>query len=328
MRRPAFTLIELLVVIAIIAVLLALLLPAVQRVREAGNRTTCQNNLKQIALAAQNYHGALGRFPPGATPTPAQASVLVLLLPYLEQDNTYRQFDFSRDVYADPVNAPGRAQQVPIFLCPSDPSQGSYKDLAGNISGKSNYAANLGPHGWWKEQSGGQIKDRSLNGVFAMNSKTRLTDITDGSSNTLLFAEVKRGASPGHDSLDVTVLMSSDWNKSPYNPAINPNNLAPAAACNNATGSTLNFTGLQYYRGFFTTAFYTHTVPPNSPNRDCICYLTFDQGHVAARSYHPGGLNVALADGSVRFLSDAISLSTWKSLGTRSGGEPISAGDF
>jgi prepilin-type N-terminal cleavage/methylation domain-containing protein/prepilin-type processing-associated H-X9-DG protein len=329
MRRPGFTLIELLVVIAIIAVLIALLVPAVQKVREAAARIHCLNNLKQIALAAHNYHGACNGFPPGATPTPSQASALALLLPYLEQGNLYQQFDLSRDVYADPVNGAARAQQVPIFLCPSDPSRGYYQDPfpPGYISGKSNYAANLGAHGWWKEQNGTQVKDPTLNGVFAWNSRTRLSDITDGSSNTLLLAEVKRGACPARDNLDVTVLMPPAWDNKPYNPAMNPNNLAPPPACNSPT-TTLNYTGLEYYRGFLITAFYTHTVPPNSRGRDCIRWLTFDQGHLAARSYHPGGVNVAFADGSVRFISDSIQLSIWKKLGTRSGGEVLDVGDF
>jgi prepilin-type N-terminal cleavage/methylation domain-containing protein/prepilin-type processing-associated H-X9-DG protein len=329
MKRQAFTLVELLVVIAIIAVLIGLLLPAVQKIREAANRTHCLNNLKQIALAAHTYHDACNRFPPGATPTPAQASALALLLPYLEQGNLYQRFDFSKDVYTHPANGAARAQQVPTFLCPSDPSRGYYQNPLppGEISGKSNYAANLGAHGWWKEQNGTQVKDATLNGVFAFNSGTRLTDIKDGSSNTLLFAEVKRGASPAHDNLDVTVVMPPAWDNKPLNPATNPNNLSPPAVCNSPT-VTLNYTGLEYYRGFLTTAFYTHTVPPNSRDRDCIRWPTFDQGHLAARSYHPGGVNVSFADGSVRFISDRIQLSTWKKLGTRSGGEVLDAGDF
>jgi prepilin-type N-terminal cleavage/methylation domain-containing protein/prepilin-type processing-associated H-X9-DG protein len=329
MRRPGFTLIELLVVIAIIAVLIGLLVAAVQKVREAANRSQCLNNLKQIALAAHNYHSACNRFPPGATLPPSQVSALALLLPYLEQGNLYQQFDFSRDVYADGVNGAARSQQVPIFLCPSDPSRGYYQDPfpPGYISGKSNYAANLGAHGWWKDQNGTQVKDPTLSGVFAFNSGTRLTDIKDGSSNTLLFAEVKRGARPAHDNLDVTGLMPPAWDNKPYNPATNPNNLSPPPACNSPT-TTLNETGLEYYRGFLITAFYTHTVPPNSRDRDCVRWLTFDQGHLAARSYHPGGVNVSFADGSVRFISDSIPLSTWKKLGTRSGGEVLDAGDF
>jgi prepilin-type N-terminal cleavage/methylation domain-containing protein/prepilin-type processing-associated H-X9-DG protein len=326
MRRPGFTLIELLVVIAIIAVLLGLLLPAVQKVREAAARIQCQNNLKQIALAAHNYHDACNHFPSGATPFPSQASALALLLPYVEQGNLYQQFDFSRDVYQDPANGAARAQQVPIFLCPSDSSQGFYQDPfpPGYISGKSNYAANLGASGWWREQSGALVKDPALNGVFAWNSATKLADIKDGTSNTLLFAEVKRGASPGHDNLDVTVLLPPAWDNKPYNPATNPNNLAPSAACDRPTALPgLNYTGLEYYRGFLITAFYTHTVPPNYRGHDCIRFLTFDQGHLAARSYHSGGVNASFADGSVHFISDAIQLSTWKKLGTRSGGEVL-----
>jgi prepilin-type N-terminal cleavage/methylation domain-containing protein/prepilin-type processing-associated H-X9-DG protein len=332
MKRQAFTLIELLVVIAIIAVLIGMLVPAVQKVREAANRAQCGNNLKQIALAVHNYHGACKRFPPGATPTPPQASALALLLPYLEQGNLYQRFDFSRDVYTDPANGAARAQQVPTFLCPSDPSQGYYQNPLppGEISGKSNYAANLGAHGWWKDQNGAQVKDPKLSGVFAFNSMTRLTDIKDGSSNTLLFAEVKRGACPAHDNLDVTVLMPPAWDNNPANAATNPNNLSPPPACNSptTTPAPLNYTGLEYYRGFLVTAFYTHTVPPNSRDRDCIRFPAFDQGHLAARSYHPGGVNVSFADGAVRFISDSIALSTWKKLGTRSGGEVFDAGDF
>jgi prepilin-type N-terminal cleavage/methylation domain-containing protein/prepilin-type processing-associated H-X9-DG protein len=332
MRRPGFTLIELLVVIGIIAALIGLLLPAVQKVREAAARTRCANNLKQIALAAHTYHGTFNCLPRGASPTPSQASALVFLLPFLEQGNLYQLFDFSRDVYTDAVNGAARAQQVPPFLCPSDPSQGYFQDPfpPGYISGKSNYAANLGAHGWWRDQNGSQVKDPTLRGVFAWDSKTRLGDITDGSSNTLLFAEVKRGASPGHDSLDVTVVLAPAWDNRPPNPATNPNNLSPPPACNspNTTPAPYNITGLEYYRGSWITAFYSHTVPPNYTGRDCIRWLTLDQGHLAARSYHPGGLNVSFADSSVRFIGDGIQLSTWKKLGTRSGGEVLDAGDF
>jgi prepilin-type N-terminal cleavage/methylation domain-containing protein len=329
MRRPAFTLVELLVVIAILAVLIALLLPAVQKVRAAAARMQCANNLKQIALAAHTYHDACNCFPPGATPTPSQASALALLLPYLEQGNLYQQFNFSRDVFSDPVNGPARSQQVPTYLCPSDPSQGFYQDPfpPGYVSGKANYAANLGANGWWKDLSGSQVKDPTLSGVFAWNSRTRVTDITDGSSNTLLFAEVKRGASPGHDNLDVTVLPPPAWDNRPANPATNPNNVSPPPACNTPI-TTLNYRGLQYYRGFLITAFYSHTLPPNSQNRDCVRGLPYDQGHLAARSYHPGGVNASCADGSVHFISDSIQLSTWKNLGTRSGGEVLDGGEF
>ena len=111
-RRRGFTLVELLVVIAIIGVLVALLLPAVQKVRAAAQRAHCSNNLKQIALGAHGYHDAFSSLPPGSTLSPSQASTLALLLPHLEQDNLYRQFDFSTSAAYGPVNSGPRAQQV------------------------------------------------------------------------------------------------------------------------------------------------------------------------------------------------------------------------
>ncbi len=327
MRHQGFTLIELLVVIAIIGVLIALLLPAVQKVREAANRAQCSNNLKQIALAAHHYHGNCDCFPPGAVSGSSQACALIFLLPYLEQDSTYRLFDFSKSVFADAANAAGRAQQPPIFLCPSDPSQGYYQDSFG-ISGKSNYFGNMGAHGWVQDQRGAaQTKPVDLAGVFGNNSRTRLTDITDGTSNTALFAEIKRGARPGDDNLDVTVLLPPVWDIT-SNAATNPNNLLPPAACDTPGANPLNYTGLQYEHGSLVTALYTHTVPPNYSGRDCIRGLFYDQGHLAARSYHPGGVNIALADGSVRFISDGIQFSTWRALGTRAGGGPVDPDGF
>jgi prepilin-type N-terminal cleavage/methylation domain-containing protein/prepilin-type processing-associated H-X9-DG protein len=335
MGRRGFTLIELLVVVAIVAVLIGLLLPAVQKVREAAMRAKCQNNLKQIALAAHNYHDAYDHFPPGATPFPSEASVQVMILPFLEQGSLYQQFDFSKSVFTHPVNAPARAQTIPVYLCPSDPSEGSYLDtrqLPGvppAPSGMSNYFGNMGAHGWWRDDSGAGTSGKApgLMGIFSLDSKTRLTDILDGSSNTALFAEVKRGARPADDPLDVTVLPPAAWGGPAATPATNPNNLVPPPACDSPV-KTLNYTGLQYYRGFLITAMYTHTALPNSTSRDCILDLTFDQGHLAARSYHPGGVNVALADGSIHFVSDRISLAVWKALGTRSGGEPFTSLDM
>src|SRR5690242_6212780 len=118
MKNRGFTLIELLVVIAIIAALAGLLLPAVQRIREAAARAKCQNNLKQVGLACHDYHACYERLPPGATIAPGQVSVQTLLLPHLEQMAKYRQFDQTKDSYADPANSAARAGDIGVFLCP------------------------------------------------------------------------------------------------------------------------------------------------------------------------------------------------------------------
>jgi prepilin-type N-terminal cleavage/methylation domain-containing protein len=136
-RRSGFTLIELLVVVAIIGVLISLLLPAVQKVREAANRTSCLNNLKQIGLAAHNYHDTFRRLPPGQTDT--RFSALSKLLPFMEQDNLYKMIDFNA-VDFDPVNQPAISVNISMFRCPSDVAENPLPQLGG----ATNYMANKG----------------------------------------------------------------------------------------------------------------------------------------------------------------------------------------
>jgi prepilin-type N-terminal cleavage/methylation domain-containing protein/prepilin-type processing-associated H-X9-DG protein len=335
MDRKGFTLIELLVVVGIIAILTGLLLPAVQKVREAAARSQCANNLKQLGLAAHNYESVWRKLPPGAGPIPKEpkddrASLQVLLLPYVEQANKYAQFDLTANVQSSESNADARNQDVPIYLCPSDSSTAQLP-LSLPSQGRSNYFGNLGTNAYIPSN-----RNPAVGGLFYYDVKAtmtaatipeavRLVDIRDGTSNTAMFAEVKRtriaSMEPERpvDLWDSRVI-TSGW----------LSDTAPFDACNRTNLYSLRYTGLQYYRFHICTSLYTHTAPPNSTGADCIDGSTrpgdvnwYFAGHLAARSYHPRGVNVCFADGSVHFIHDTIAPQTWRALGTRAGGEAV-----
>jgi prepilin-type N-terminal cleavage/methylation domain-containing protein/prepilin-type processing-associated H-X9-DG protein len=343
-RRPGFTLIELLVVIAIIAVLIGLLVPAVQKVREAANRMSCSNNLKQMGLAAHNFASARGFLPPGfADTTPgitSPGSLLTIILPYLEQSNKYNQFDFTKDVNSSAVNEAARLQDIPIYLCPSDGSNGQFTDANGSL-GRNNYMGNIGT------TASLYSTETNRMGIFNVHvsagkvtSRVKITDVLDGSSNTAMFSETKRSTRAPGDWYDPTIiylLPDTDAGWSLYTPQIGPlyTETNPSALI---TGSTyrcnswdypptnaITYRGWEYYRGIVEMQNYTHTVPPNYKGYDCGNF-SITAAHIAARSFHVGGVNVCFADGSVHFISDTINFATWQALGTRAGGEP--AGSF
>jgi prepilin-type N-terminal cleavage/methylation domain-containing protein/prepilin-type processing-associated H-X9-DG protein len=323
MKRNAFTLIELLVVIAIIAILIALLVPAVQKVREAAARTQCTNNLKQIGIGAHNFHSALKMFPSGRDAT-STASALVQLLPYLEQGNKYNQFDLSVNIHsnngAGNTNLQARQQDVVVFLCPADIS--TSRDPIGQY-GRNNYYASLGANGDY------QNSDGSTGGAFYVSSKIKAVQITDGTSNTAMFSEIKRGFMPSATTfhiLNVTKIQPTTWDGTPA-PPTGSRDTNYFSECDTPTGNDYDYVGLQYYTArVIWTAFYTHTVPPNHGARDCVRDGGGNKGHLAARSYHPGGVNLLLCDGSVRFVSNSVAIATWKALGTRAGNDTV--GDF
>jgi prepilin-type N-terminal cleavage/methylation domain-containing protein/prepilin-type processing-associated H-X9-DG protein len=299
--RRAFTLIELLVVIAIIAVLIGLLLPAVQKVREAAARAKCQNNLKQIGLAMHNYHDTYSNLPPGDPATGSYGTWQVSILPYIEQNNMYLlyvdfgNFQGTKITYSNAANRANVTSKVlPILTCPSDPNAGLFMPFGVSMH---NYAVNFGN----TTRTQGTYNGVVFGGApFSYNNKTfSLPGISDGTSNTLLAAEVLQGVSSGN----ITDLRGFTW----WGPAagfegyFGPNSGSP---------DSLQFTS------------YCN----NLPDQGLPCVVTA-VNQFGARSKHTGGVNVTLCDGSVRFVSNNISITTWRALSTSQGGEVLGS-DF
>jgi prepilin-type processing-associated H-X9-DG protein len=307
-------LIELLVVIAIIGVLIALLLPAVQKVREAANRVKCANNLKQLALAAHNHHDTMGKFPNGLH-TPVETGNgryangtgwEVELLSFFEQDNLKNRWDpddFRNNVAGGLVAT--TAHVLPVFFCPSDllPEAVVYFDAVGlpqygyaeGWYGMHSYGANAGVRSLPRNQA-------TRDGIFYKDSCIGLADVTDGATNTFLFGE------RSHDDPNFDRVTSRDQ-PSYY----------PLAGWGQWAG--VFFTGDGSLGNCFlsTPVPINYRVPPNAVKGDG----SINNRLCAYGSGHPGGANFAFADGRVRFLSDTIPLDTLQALSTRAGGEPV-----
>ncbi len=328
MATAGFTLIELLVVIAILGLVAGLLLPAVQSARGTSLRAVCADHLRQLGLALQQYQSAVGSFPPynllavlpyTPPPNPVEARLVsahTALLPQLVQAPLYNAINFSVPFYEVPVpigypeNETVARVFVDVFLCPSDPLTRQHP------YGPVNYRVNAGSCGRCAVENGQD------SGLFTSRGATPAS-VIDGFSNTLAFADKLVGTAdnntfdPGRDwyvvevPLDGATTSLSQWIQLCEQPFLERPGPRPS--------------GSSWLIGAkVATAFYV-AEPPNPRLTDCATHVA---GVLSARSLHPGGVNVAMADGSVRFVGQGIDIGVWRALGTRAGGEVISSSSY
>lgn len=343
-----FTLIELLVVIAIIAVLIGLLLPAVQAAREAARRISCVNNMKQLGLALHNYESTNASLPPsfltqgyltGSTATLIWSngwSAHGRILPYIEQGSMFNGINFTLR-YSVPDNSTFGAMVINAFICPSE-KQPQPRATATSQYGVNNYGWNMGAWYVW----GGYNVSISNSAPFQVNTSRRFSDISDGLSNTIAAAEVKT-YQPNYANCGAAGSSGLANFPSTYNmntlppPELSHDQVAPEY---NTCPSTISLTShTEWVDGAVHETGFTTAWPPNKR----ITRAGGDQGldidlvgsresrgvpvygAVTARSYHPGGVNTLMMDGSIRFVKNTIDGLTWRALGTMAGGEVISS---
>jgi prepilin-type N-terminal cleavage/methylation domain-containing protein/prepilin-type processing-associated H-X9-DG protein len=302
-RRGAFTLIELLVVIAIIAILIALLVPAVQKVREAAAQTQCINNLKQLALGMQNYHSAYKTLPPGMSPGTVNygdyyccwGTWMVVILPYIDQEQVFIMYenyggdDSTGPRYGAAPNTNVTTMRFAAMTCPDDMPNAPLGGITNH-----NYAVNYGNTDIYQDATvtSGGITYNFGGAPFGVNIGYPLTHITDGTSNTLMFTEVIQGQ--GAD------LRGFSW-------------WGPASGIVTSAGPNTSLPDLM-------EAGYCLSTAPNPP---CSGSTPADGEFMFARSRHPTTVNVALCDGSARPITPSINLAIWAALGTAWGNETV-----
>jgi prepilin-type N-terminal cleavage/methylation domain-containing protein/prepilin-type processing-associated H-X9-DG protein len=308
-KQWGFTLIELLVVIAIIAVLIGLLLPAVQKVREAAARLKCKNNLKQIGLALHNHHDRVGYFPPGYTSNATNTDGTgpgwgwaAHLLPDLEQENLYRLINFTQPIIASGNHAVVRQAAVPFLRCPSDPRQdpiplSEFTNPAGLTTplARSNYVACYGNTPFLGESAAVMTTHLSIDGIsgkgmFYRNSRTRIADVTDGLSNTLAIGEKN---AKNTMATWVGVIPGATWRSA--NDVANyggiPTNIAAAKVLG-------------------------HACRQHPPSADAGVAEDFSSPHI-------NGVNVLFADGSVHAIRQSINMRVYPFTATIADGIPL-----
>lgn len=269
-------------------------------------------------MGTVNIAGGIAGIPNNASPHP-------MLLPYLELSASHSLFDFNVDLNTAAQNQSAREQRIAVLNCPSHPPIRPFV-LAGtqcpNGCGMTNYQQSLGNNANYA----------SNDGPFGRRFGARFAEIADGLSNTGFFAETLIGpattsgatiivaAGQRDDYAVATDLPFSSWDGSATGDTI------AVPDCDNRATPAWAYRGKQYYRGIVVTTYYSHTLTPNSRRRDCIRGTGLDRGHLAARSFHPSGINIVLGDGSVRFAGNNVADLVWRALGSRNNGDVV--GDF
>ncbi len=343
MARRGFTLVELLVVIAIIAILIGLLLPAIQMARETARRSQCTNNLRQLGLAVQSYELTNQGLPPSAVIWQGPGGTVLTnflggftrILPFIEQGNVFNQVDTESLYTNTAVFLASNNVTFSVLLCPSDPNQDPVQNATFGLIGGNTYGFSMGDWYVWLGFANGQSGGPPTRSAIGVNLSRRWSDFTDGVSNTLLMSEVKNYQPYIRDCGGLANI--KDPNVIPP-PDADPMTIVPeysGTGCTVLTNAHTQWAEVTVHHIGFTTAWPPNKVTPGGPGnqypdididsqRERIGGPTF--AAVTSRSYHPGGVDTMMGDGSVRFTSSNIDGRVWRSLGTVAGGEVATPG--